>query len=71
MKQGLPKKKPIPGVKHVVLVASAKGGVGKSTIAVNTALALKKVSPVGRDTLYCYCFVVPCFAVSGTLLKIM
>lgn len=31
--RGLPKKWPIPGVKHVVVVASGKGGVGKSTIA--------------------------------------
>ena len=37
----LPPKKPIPGVKRVWLVCSAKGGVGKSTVALNTALALK------------------------------
>lgn len=30
---GPPKKSKIPGVKHVVAVASGKGGVGKSTIA--------------------------------------
>ncbi|MBV1905113.1 MAG: iron-sulfur cluster carrier protein ApbC [Pseudomonadales bacterium] len=32
----------LPGVKNVVLVASGKGGVGKSTTAVNLALALAK-----------------------------
>ena len=32
--------KPIPGVKAVVPVASGKGGVGKSTVAVNLALGL-------------------------------
>ncbi len=32
---------PIPGVKHVLLVGSGKGGVGKSTIAANLAVALK------------------------------
>lgn len=31
--KGLPKKWPIAGVKDVVVVASGKGGVGKSTTA--------------------------------------
>ena len=33
---------PVPGVKNVVLVMSGKGGVGKSTVATNLALALKR-----------------------------
>ncbi|KAG7466471.1 hypothetical protein MATL_G00165150 [Megalops atlanticus] len=45
MARGLPKQKPIAGVKQVIVVASGKGGVGKSTTAVNLALGLSANDP--------------------------
>src|SRR5256885_3780028 len=36
-------KMPIPGVRHLVAVGSGKGGVGKTTVAVNLAIALAKL----------------------------
>lgn len=38
-----PPKTPIPGVKNLVAVASGKGGVGKTTVAVNLSLALNRL----------------------------
>jgi ATP-binding protein involved in chromosome partitioning len=38
--KSLPQRQSVPGVRNIVAIASGKGGVGKSTVAVNVAVAL-------------------------------
>ncbi|XP_070075854.1 iron-sulfur cluster transfer protein Nubpl isoform X1 [Drosophila takahashii] len=42
MARGLPQKKPIIGVQNIIVVASGKGGVGKSTVAANFACSMAR-----------------------------
>ena len=39
----MPTPVPLPGISKIVAVGSGKGGVGKTTVAVNLAIALSKL----------------------------
>ena len=41
--QGAPGPQPLPGVDAIIAVGSGKGGVGKTTLSVNLAVALAKM----------------------------
>jgi ATP-binding protein involved in chromosome partitioning len=52
MQGAVPSPMPIEGIRHVIAVASGKGGVGKSTVSANLATALQKL---GWKTGLCDC----------------
>ncbi len=43
-----PGRQPLPGVKHILAIGSGKGGVGKSTVTVNLAVALAEAAAARR-----------------------
>jgi ATP-binding protein involved in chromosome partitioning len=43
MGQGSAGPQPLPGIRHIIAVGSGKGGVGKTTVAVNLSIALTKL----------------------------
>lgn len=59
MARGLPKQKPITGVKQVIVVASGKGGVGKSTTA-----GTRASSAVSCPSESCFHFIHSCLILS-------
>ncbi|MHB8391847.1 MAG: P-loop NTPase, partial [Acidobacteriaceae bacterium] len=41
--QGPQGPQPLPGIHHIIAVGSGKGGVGKTTVAVNLSIALARL----------------------------
>ncbi|KAK4055194.1 hypothetical protein OIV83_000474 [Microbotryomycetes sp. JL201] len=67
MQRGLPRKRKIPGVKHIVVVSSGKGGVGKSSVSGQLVLDTVARGYLPRDIMNANLHLFPVYSVNLAL----